>query len=110
MHGLLWFLGVYPVPSGTSAMYQLWSGFIPALAIMSLVGGLWSHFKHINCHVHGCWRVGRYHVASYLVCRRHHPDAPPPGPVTQETIKAEYANRPAAWAVATWRKPWQGEA
>lgn len=55
-------------------MYQLWSGFIPALAVVSLVGGLWSHYKHVNCHVHRCWRVGRYIVRGYKVCHRHHPD------------------------------------
>lgn len=74
MHGLLWFIGVSPVPDGTSPMYQLWSGFVPALAILSLVGGLWSHYKRINCHVHGCWRIGRYDVEGFKVCHAHHPD------------------------------------
>lgn len=96
MHGLLWFLGVYPVPSGTSAMYQLWSGFIPALAIVSLLGGAWAHFKHINCHVHHCLRLGRYHVGNSLLCRRHHPD-PPPRHLTPQAVKQAYGNRPQDW-------------
>lgn len=92
MHGLLWFLGVYPVPSGTSAMYQLWSGFIPALAIASLVGGLYRHFRHINCHVHRCWRLGRYEAGPYKVCARHHP-RDDVSQVTPEMVsKAYYAD------------------
>lgn len=89
MHGLLWFLGVYPVPSGTSAMYQLWSGFVPALAVLSLAGGVWSHYKHINCQVRGCPRIGRYFAAGYRVCHRHHPDPQVGrGGVPRETVIA----------------------
>lgn len=74
VHGILWLIGVAPTPQGTSAMYQLWSGFIPALAILSLAGSMWAHFKRLNCHVRRCWRIGRYDVGPYKVCHRHHPD------------------------------------
>jgi hypothetical protein len=76
VHGFLWFLGVYPVPAGTSAMYQLWSGLIPALAVLSLAGGLVTAYRRATCHVGPCYRIGRYPVAGgqFKVCRRHHPD------------------------------------
>lgn len=67
-HAVLWFVGVYPVPAGTSPMYQLWSGFIPALAILSIV------YPFVNCHEETCWRFGRYHIDGFRVCYVHHPD------------------------------------
>lgn len=67
-HAIPWLLGVYPTPPGTPWTYQLWSGFMPALAI---VGVVW---PFVNCHVQGCMRYGRYHVREFRVCHRHHPD------------------------------------
>jgi hypothetical protein len=71
-HALLWFLGMYPVPAGTSPLYQFWSGFY--IVLISLVTSNWLR-KH-NCHVERCWRTGRYPVAdgTFMVCRRHHPE------------------------------------
>jgi hypothetical protein len=69
-------IGVHPYPAGTPWTYQLWSGFIPGLAIASLLSALAAHLRMMNCHVENCWRIGRYPVANsqYKVCRRHHPD------------------------------------
>ena len=62
MHGILWFLGVYPVPSGTSAMYQLWSGFMPALTVLTLLGSAASFYHLHNCHQRRCPRLGKHKV------------------------------------------------
>lgn len=69
--------GLWPVPDGTPWTYQLWSGFVPALTVLSLLGSAIALFRHVNCHVHGCPRVGRFAVAGgqFKVCQRHHPDA-----------------------------------
>lgn len=67
-HALLWFVGVYPYPAGTAPLYQLWSGFIPSIAIVSVV------WPFVNCHVESCPRYGRYHVGDFRVCRKHHVD------------------------------------
>jgi hypothetical protein len=69
-------IGVHPYPAGTPWTYQLWSGFIPGLAIASLIGSVWAYVRSVNCHVHGCLRVGRYPVAGgmFKVCRQHHPE------------------------------------
>jgi hypothetical protein len=77
--GVLYGLGVHPYPApSTPWTYQLWSGFIPALAIVSIFGGITTHFRMLNCHVHGCWRLGRFELAGgqFKVCRKHspHPD------------------------------------
>lgn len=67
-HAVLWFFGVYPVPTGTSAMYQLYSGFLPSITVLSLV------YPFVNCHVENCARIGRYHVDGYRVCYIHNPN------------------------------------
>lgn|SRR5512146_1347024 len=66
-HAVPWLLGVYPAPAGTPWTYQLWSGFIPAAAI---VGVIW---PFVNCHVEGCPRYGKYRVEGFKVCHIHHP-------------------------------------
>lgn len=67
-HLVLWLLGIWPTPTGTPLTYQLWSGFIPAVAI---IGVIW---PFVNCHVEGCPRYGKYKVEGFKVCHVHHPD------------------------------------
>lgn len=71
-------LGVHPYPESSSTpwTYQLYSGFLPALTVVSLVTLLAGAWRHLNCHVDGCPRIGRYPVAGgrFKVCRAHHPD------------------------------------
>jgi hypothetical protein len=58
--------------NGSNDWYGFWSGFA---ADVPLIGGAYLLGRKHNCHVHGCWRVGRHPVdgTSYIVCRRHHP-------------------------------------
>lgn len=75
--GFLYGIGVRPTPQGTSPFYQLLSGFIPALTVVSLatlIGGLW---HHVNCHQDGCWRVGRHHLNGQVWCNQHQKQARP---------------------------------
>ena len=76
--GWLYGLGVHPYPesSDTPWTYQMWSGIIPALTIMTLFGSLGGAYRMRTCHVDTCWRLARYPAAGgqYRVCRRHHPD------------------------------------
>jgi hypothetical protein len=63
---------MWPVPAGTSVMYQFWSGFY--IVLISIVTSNW--LRKENCHVHWCPRTGRYPAAdgAYHVCKHHHPD------------------------------------
>jgi hypothetical protein len=85
--GFLYGLGIHPYPQSSSTpwTYQLWSGFIPALAIVSIFGGVATHFRAINCHVHYCWRIGRFELANgqFKVCKKH---SPHPDKITHEYI------------------------
>lgn len=69
-------LGDWPVPPGTPWTYQLWSGFIAALSVITVFTAVLAAWRHVNCHVHRCPGLGRYPVAggAYRVCRRHHPE------------------------------------
>lgn len=87
LSGLLHVLGIRPTPQGTSAWYQLWSGFIPALTVVSLatlIGGMW---HHVNCHADGCWRIGRHHLNGQVWCNRHAGKARP-AQTTEELLAA----------------------
>lgn len=82
-------IGIYPAPAGTAWQYQLWSGFLPSLAIVSIFTGVGAHLKMLNCHVHRCWRIGKFPVADgqFKVCRRH---SPHPVRLTHEYILAKH--------------------
>lgn len=75
MHGLLGFLGLWPVPAGTSTWYQLWSGFIPALTVLTLLGAVGGMYHAHNCHQAGCPRIGKHKVDGTPWCNRHHEQA-----------------------------------
>jgi hypothetical protein len=49
--------------------------FLSGLAGLSVFSLLIAQLRKHNCHVHGCWRLGRHPVEGtlYTVCRHHHP-------------------------------------
>jgi hypothetical protein len=50
------------------------------LADITLLGGAYAIARRHNCHVSGCWRIGRGEVPGthYIVCGKHHPLHHPP--------------------------------
>jgi hypothetical protein len=56
--------------------YNIVSG---PIADVTLLGGAYAIARKHNCHVRGCWRVGRAAVegTNYIVCGKHHPHAKP---------------------------------
>jgi hypothetical protein len=76
-YGLRFALGIWPVPPGTPWTYQLESGFIPALTVLtllSLVSGAW---QHVNCHHRWCPRTGKHKINGTPWCDRHQGEARP---------------------------------
>lgn len=89
----LFAVGVHPYPAGTPWTYQMWSGVVPSLTVVSVVTAVVSYLRSSNCHHRGCWRMGHYQVAAgqYKVCRHHHPDeSVRRGSVTMERIIAAH--------------------
>jgi hypothetical protein len=68
--------------------YGFFSGFGSDLSELALLAGVGGLLRRYNCHVHGCWRVGRHPVEGtpFTVCRHHHPD----GHVTAADVRKRY--------------------
>lgn len=75
--GFAFALGIRPAPAGTAWTYQLWSGFIPALTVLSLVTLLVGAWRHVVCHQDHCWRIGKHKISGSPWCNRHHESARP---------------------------------
>jgi hypothetical protein len=54
--------------------YGFWSGFGSDIAEVTLIAGVVAAYRHHNCHVKGCPRLGKpVDGTPYLACPRHHP-------------------------------------
>lgn len=56
--------------------YGFWSGFGSDIQEFFVVGAIIRWAVHHNCHVKGCWRLGRHPFQHYKLCGRHHPAIP----------------------------------
>jgi hypothetical protein len=68
----------FEVHSGTSnesgVYYGFWSGFGSDLGEATVFVGIVAIWRHHNCHVKGCPRIGRPVPGTpYVACPRHHP-------------------------------------
>lgn len=77
VHWLCHILGFdYGLPYGSFGWYNAWSGFLGDVVIF---GGISAWWRHRNCHVKWCVRLGRHQVEgkTWIVCRKHHKDDHP---------------------------------
>lgn len=74
-----WLYHLFGLGNLAGPYYGFWSGAGSDIAELAIVGGLINMARRHNCHVRGCWRVGRHPVegTSFVVCQRHHPDGAP---------------------------------
>ncbi len=92
-----WLLHWLAVHTGTvnesGPYYGFWSGFGSDLGEVALIGALITGFKHVNCHVKGCPRIGHYTVEGtpYKVCRKHHPEMDDKAPTVEQVHAAHQA-------------------
>lgn len=87
-HGLAHFFGV---DTQQSQNYDFVSGVGPMIITSFAYTGVFIALtRHLNCHVHGCWRPGKYPMANgqFKVCKPHsaHPDK-----ITHEYVLEEHA-------------------
>jgi hypothetical protein len=71
MH-VIWyiFLHMTGIDTQQSRFYDFWSGFG---ACFAWLGGLFAVYRHKNCHVKGCWRLGHPDpLHGWPACKRHH--------------------------------------
>ena len=69
----------FEVHSGTvnesGPYYGFWSGFGSDVGEATIFVGIVATWRHHNCHVRGCARIGRPVPGTpYLACPRHHPE------------------------------------
>jgi hypothetical protein len=106
-HGQAWLAVQTGTRCGaTGVHYCYWSGFGSVMpwvlfSMGSLFAALVLAFRHVNCHVKGCPRVGRFPLAGgeFKVCGHHHPDwegGHPPMRLMHERHRAWHRERAAA--------------
>lgn len=87
---LWWWIERFTGASNTSGVaYGMWSGFGSDLTEFLMLGGIIQIFRAHNCHVRGCWRVGKYQLGPYKVCKHHNPGIPK-GDITYDHIVKEH--------------------
>lgn len=53
--------------------YQFWSGAGSDFGELSILIAIGMFFRHRNCHVKGCWRLGHPNPDhGWPACRKHH--------------------------------------
>jgi hypothetical protein len=75
-----------------SKWYNFLSGSGSDFGEITLIGMAIAGFRHLNCHVKGCPRLGKHGVdgTPYKVCKKHHPDMPEED-ITYAHISAAHA-------------------
>jgi hypothetical protein len=69
-----WFLKYTGADEPSKSWYGFWSGFGGSIPDFLLLGSLITVYRHHNCHVKGCWHIGKpVEGTPYLACPIHHP-------------------------------------
>src|SRR5580658_9856386 len=69
-----WFLRYTGADAEAGTWYGFWSGFGGAIPDFLILGSLITIYRHHNCHVSGCLRLGKpVEGTPYLACPLHHP-------------------------------------
>ena len=70
-----WFLRYTGADAESGTWYGFWSGFGGAIPDFLILGSIITVYRHHNCHVKGCLRLGKpVEGTPYLACPLHHPD------------------------------------
>ena len=69
-----WFLRYTGADAESGTWYGFWSGFGGAIPDFLILGSIITVYRHHNCHVKGCLRLGKpVEGTPYLACPMHHP-------------------------------------
>jgi hypothetical protein len=60
--------------------------WIELAGTVTLIAFVIGAYKHLECHVNGCHRVGRFQHGHYKLCRVHHPNVPNDGKIGQKQL------------------------
>jgi hypothetical protein len=61
------------IPTSGSKWYNFWSGFGSDFGELAILGSLLGLYKHHDCAMKGCLRVGHHSVdgTPYITCHKH---------------------------------------
>ncbi|HUB72469.1 MAG TPA: hypothetical protein VL979_00355 [Solirubrobacteraceae bacterium] len=62
-----------------------WVELAGTVTLIAFVIGV---YRHLECHVSNCHRLGRFQHGRYKLCRVHHPQVPSGGRITPEHVQA----------------------
>lgn len=97
-------IGIHPYPGPqTPWTYQLYSGFLPALTVATLLGSAASLYHLHNCHQDHCWRIGKHKVDGTPWCGKHHQNAREQAAATLADVVAKLDI--IAGELKRWRSP-----
>jgi hypothetical protein len=69
-----WFLRYTGADAESGTWYGFWSGFGGSIPDFLILGSIVTIYRHHNCHVKGCLRLGKpVEGTPYLACPGHHP-------------------------------------
>jgi hypothetical protein len=69
-----WFLRYTGADAEPGTWYGFWSGFGGSIPDFLILGSIVTIYRHHNCHVKGCLRLGKpVDGTPYLACPLHHP-------------------------------------
>jgi len=70
-----WFLRYTGADAEPGTWYGFWSGFGGSIPDFLILGSIITVYRHHNCHVKGCLRLGKpVEGTPYVACPLHHPD------------------------------------
>lgn len=62
--------------------------WVEVASVVTLIAFVVGVYKHFECHMEGCHRIGRFTHGHLKLCRIHHPNVPDSGKVGQAEIDA----------------------
>jgi hypothetical protein len=65
-----------------SAPQVITDSWVELASTITLIAFVVGAYKHVECHVSGCHRVGRFVNGHYKLCHLHHPAVPNSGKIT----------------------------
>lgn len=75
-HIWLWWLTVTGSNNTSGVWYGFWSGFGSDLGEIAIIASIIGWYKHNECHVDSCHRLGKHPFRHYKLCKHHHPGVP----------------------------------
>ena len=60
--------------------------WVEVAGTITLIAFVIGAYKHLECHVGGCHRFGRFQHGHYKLCHVHHPGVPNDGKIGQKQL------------------------